>query len=656
VTAQAPQPIWTPGPEAADSRIMAFARQAGELAGRELSDYQQLWHWSTTELEQFWSLLWTYFDVRSATPYTQVLSGHEMPGARWFTGATLNYVEYALRGDSASTALVEVNESGAQQSTSLGQLRAEVAGVAAALRTLGVQRGDRVVGYLPNARTAVVALLATASMGAIWASCAQDYGPVAATDRFAQLHPTVLIAADGYVFGGKTADRREATAELVAGLPTLKAVIHVPHLGVGQPLAVGIPSISWDEAVRTPGVLAIENVPFDHPLWVLFSSGTTGKPKGIVHGHGGVLLEHLKSLGLHLDLDSEDTVFWYTSTNWMMWNLTISGLLLGATVVLYDGSPTHPGPDRLWQLAEDVGINVFGTSPGFLLASEKAGLRPGEQHDLSALRSIGVTGSTLHQSAYAWVHDAVSPLVQLNSTSGGTDVVCAFVGSAPILPVVPGEISAPMLGVALDAYGPDGQSLRNEVGELVITEPLPSMPVCFWDDPDGTRYRQAYFETYSGAWRHGDWITITDRGSVIVHGRSDSTLNRNGVRLGSADIYEVVETFPEVQEALVIGAEMPDGEYWMPLFLVLAEGTQLNDDLAYRIKEAIRRDASPRHVPQEFIQVAAIPHTRTGKKLEVPVKRVLQGADPETALSLGAVDDPALIEQFVRLGAERRRH
>ncbi len=599
--------------------------------------------------------MWSYFGVRSATLHTEVLSSHELPGAQWFSGATLNYVEHALRGDASATALIEVDESGKQQASTLGALRTEVAGVAATLRKLGVQPGDRVIGYLPNSRVAVVAFLATASMGAVWSCCAQDYGASAATDRFAQLRPTVLIAADGYTFGGRTADRRDATAELVAGLPSLRAVVHVSHVGLGEPTSIGVPSLAWADAVATPGVLAIENVAFDHPLWVLFSSGTTGKPKGIVHGHGGVLLEHLKSLGLQLDLSSKDTVFWYTSTNWMMWNLTVSALLLGSAVVLYDGSPAHPGPERLWQVVQGAGVSVFGTSPGFLLASEKASLRPGEQHNLSALRGIGVRGSALHHSAYEWVRTAVSPDVQLSSTSGGTDVVCAFVGGAPTLPVVAGEISGIALGVAMDAYGPAGESLRNEVGELVVTEPMPSMPVYFWGDPDGTRYHQAYFETYPGVWRHGDWITITDRGSVVVHGRSDSTLNRNGVRLGSADIYEVVEAFPEVAEALVIGAEMPDGQYWMPLFLVMAEESQLDDDLVGRIKEALRRDASPRHVPQEFIEVDAIPHTRTGKKLEVPVKRVLQGADPETALSLGAVDDPTLIEQFVRFGAAHRQ-
>lgn len=492
MTAQAPQPIWTPGPEAADSRIMAFARQAGELAGRELSDYQQLWHWSTTELEQFWSLLWTYFDVRSATPYTQVLSGHEMPGARWFTGATLNYVEYALRGDSASTALVEVNESGAQQSTSLGQLRAEVAGVAAALRTLGVQRGDRVVGYLPNARTAVVALLATASMGAIWASCAQDYGPVAATDRFAQLHPTVLIAADGYVFGGKTADRREATAELVAGLPTLKAVIHVPHLGVGQPLAVGIPSISWDEAVRTPGVLAIENVPFDHPLWVLFTSGTTGTPKGIVHGHGGMILESWKLFGLQFGLSPGDRYYVAANTSWMVWNTVLGNLLAGASVVTYAGSPLHPRLDRQFQIVAENRVTMFATGAAYLRLVQASEFRPAVDWDLSALHTLLSTGSTMPDSTCQWVRDAVGQAVHLSDVSGGTDVCSAFLGSNPLEPVRLGRMQGPLLGVAVRVWNESGSRVTDEVGEMVITRPMPSMPVRFWGDADGSRFRSAF--------------------------------------------------------------------------------------------------------------------------------------------------------------------
>lgn len=649
-----PQPIWTPGPEAADSAIAAFARVAGAVAGRDLSTYADLQQWSATELEAFWTLVWNTFGVRSTTPWEQVLTSRELPGARWFTGTRLSYVEHALRGDAGARAVVEVDEAGHENVITTGELRTEVASVAAALRGLGVVPGDRVVGYLPNTRVSVVAFLATASIGAVWSACGQDYGPSAAADRFGQLRPTVLVAADGYTYGGTTHDRRAATAELAAALPTLTGVLVVDHVGAGVPLVRGVAVQDWAQVLAQPAELEVLDVPFDHPLWVLFSSGTTGKPKGIVHGHGGILLAHLAALGLNLDLGERDTFFWYTTTNWMMWNLNVGGLLVGSAVVLYDGNPAHPGPDVLWDVVARLGVTVFGVSPGFLLACEKAGLEPGSGHDLRALRTLGVTGSTLHGSAFGWVRDAVGERVQLVSTSGGTDVAVGFVGGAPILPVVEGEISAAALGVALDAYGPHGESLRDEVGELVVTAPMPSMPVCFWDDPDGSRYREAYFETYPGVWRHGDWITLTSRGTVVVHGRSDSTLNRNGVRLGSADIYDVVERFPEVRESLVIGAEMPDGSYWMPLFLVLSDGVVLDDELRGRIVEALRRDASPRHVPEEIVAVDAIPHTRTGKKLEVPVKRVLQGADPAAVLSLGAVDDPALIEVFARMGAERR--
>ena len=649
-----PQPIWTPGPESADSAIAAFARAAGAVAGQDLSTYADLQKWSATELEAFWTLVWATFGVRSTMPWEQVLTSRELPGARWFTGTRLSYVEHALRGDAGARAVVEVDEAGRENVITTGELRAEVASVAAALRGLGVQPGDRVVGYLPNTGVSVVAFLATASLGAVWSACGQDYGPSAAADRFGQLRPTVLVAADGYTYGGTTHDRRAATAELAAALPTLTGVLVVDHVGAGVPLVRGVPVQDWAQVLAQPAELEVLDVPFDHPLWVLFSSGTTGKPKGIVHGHGGILLAHLAALGLNLDLGERDTFFWYTTTNWMMWNLNVGGLLVGSAVVLYDGNPAHPGPDVLWEVVERLGVTVFGVSPGFLLACEKAGLEPGSVHDLDGLRTLGVTGSTLHSSAFPWVRDHVGQRVQVVSSSGGTDVAVGFVGGAPILPVVEGEISGAALGVALDAYGPHGESLRDEVGELVVTAPMPSMPVCFWDDPDGSRYREAYFETYPGVWRHGDWITLTSRGTVVVHGRSDSTLNRNGVRLGSADIYDVVERFPEVRESLVIGAEMPDGSYWMPLFLVLSDGVVLDDELRGRIVAALRRDASPRHVPEEIVAVDAIPHTRTGKKLEVPVKRVLQGADPAAVLSLGAVDNPALIEVFARMGAERR--
>lgn len=650
----APDPIWVPGPDAEDSPLARFARAASARTGRDLTAYADLHAWSVTDLDGFWSLVWTELGLPGEPG--EVLAQDRMPGARWFPDARLSYVDRALAGDGDAVVVTEVGETGTARTTTRARLRAEVAAVAAALRGLGVGRGDRVVGYLPTSRAPLVAFLATASLGAVWSACGQDYGPAAAADRFAQLEPAVLVAGDGYVFGGRTHDRRDAVADLAARLPGLRAVVHVDHLGLGEPapLAAGVTTLGWADALATPGELVCEPVPFDHPLWVLYSSGTTGKPKGIVHGHGGVLLTHLKDLVLHLGLGPGQQFFWYTTPNWMMWNLCVGGLLTGAGIVFYDGNPTHPGPDRLWQVVSDARVTVFGLSPGFLLASEKAGLHPGTEHDLAALHTIGSTGSTLHTPAWAWVRDEVGERVQLVSTTGGTDVAAAFIGGAPTVPVWEGEISCASLGVALDAFSAAGEPVRDEVGELVVTRPMPSMPVTFWDDADGAKQHAAYFDVFPGVWRHGDWITLTSRGTVVVHGRSDSTLNRHGVRLGSADIYEVVEAFPEVRESLVIGAEMPDGSYWMPLFLVLAEGAVLDDDLRERLRAALRRDASPRHVPDEVLEVPALPHTRTGKKVEVPVKRVLQGMDPAAALSLGALDDPSLVEQFVRLGAEHR--
>lgn len=645
--ASAPAPIWSPTEQGVrDARITAFSRLVAERHRADVGSYPALWRWSVEHLEAFWAGVWDFFDVHADGDRHEVLADDTMPGARWFPDVELNYAEHALRGDGPEPAVIAVSEDGSTTTRTRDGLRAEVGAFAAWLRDHGVGAGDRVVGYLPNGAHALVAFLACASVGAVWSVCGQDYAAPGAAARFAQLEPVVLVAADGYRWNGRVHDRRDQVEALRAALPTSRHTVTVDHVGLGHPGGTG--TTTWADATSRPAEPRFERLAFDAPLWVLFSSGTTGIPKGIVHGHGGVLLDHLKLLGLHLDLGEGDRFLWYTTPNWMMWNMQVSGLLVDATVVLYDGSPTHPDPARLWTLAAEHRVAVLGVSPGYLLAAAKAGLEPGRDLDLGALRVLGCTGAPLPASSYHWVREHVGPPVQVASTTGGTDVVSGFAGSAPTTPVWPGEISAPLLGVALEAWDPDGNPVVDEVGELVITRPMPSMPIRFVDDPDGERYRETYFSVFPGAWRHGDWVTRTDRDSIIVSGRSDSTLNRHGVRLGSADIYAVVEALPEVREALVIGAELDDGGYWMPLFVVLEPGTELDDDLRGRITTAIRTQASPRHVPDDVLAVDAVPHTRTGKKLEVPVKRLLQGAPLDRVAGRDAVDDPDLLAAFAR--------
>jgi acetoacetyl-CoA synthetase len=654
-------PIWTPTRRVLETaRIHHFVEW---LAARGLPDtgYQELWRWSVTDLAGFWDAIRAYFDVPFSRPADSVLPDDRMPGAVWFPGARMNYVDQVFRDrDPQGVAIVQAGEAEATHRWPWHELQRQVGAFARTLIEHGVGSGDRVVGYLPDVAEAIVAFLGTAAVGAIWSCTGQDYAAPGAVHRFAQLEPSVLVVADGYRHGGRDHDRREASAAVRAGLPTVRATVVVDRLGLPFDPARGW--IPWTDATadRAPGTLETAQVPFDHPLWVLFSSGTTGMPKGIVHGHGGVVLEHLKSLALHLDVGPADTFLWYTSPSWMMWNYRGAGLLVGATIVCYDGSPLHPGPDALWALTERVGITVLGTSPGYLLACAKAGVEPGRDHDLSGLRTLGVTGSTLPAEPYFWVRDHIDDSVQVASISGGTDVVSAFAGEVPTLPVWPGELSAPCLGVALDSFDENGKSVRDALGELVVTRPMPSMPIRFWNDPDGERYRESYFDTYPGVWRHGDWIIITHRGTVQMHGRSDSTLNRNGVRMGSADIYQAVDQVPEVLESLVIGAEQPDGSYWMPLFVSLAPGIELNDALRSRIVAAIREGASPRHVPDEIIVAPGVPHTRTGKKLEVPVKRMLQGQDPAAVVDPRSVDDPELLPWYAAQapdhgGGDRRR-
>ncbi|MFE3053648.1 acetoacetate--CoA ligase [Nocardia sp. NPDC059239] len=637
------EPQWVPSDQdIAEAQVTSFALFVEKRTGLSLPDYRALWQWSVDDLPGFWGAIWDYFDLGERSD--EVLGSTEMPGAQWFPGTTLNYVEQVMRQvRDDRPAILSVDETGEITEISWAALIATAAAFAHTLRAQGVGPGDRVAGYLPNIPEAVIAFLATASIGAVWSACGQDYSAQAALDRLGQLEPKVLVTADGYRFGGKAHDKTADIAALRAGLPSLAVTVLVPRLGLEVPDTLAWESVDpGDEFV----VLPIEEVDFAHPLWVLYSSGTTGKPKGIVHGHGGVLLEHLKAVAVQSDIGPDDTFFWYTSPSWMMWNFQVAGLLVGATIVCYDGSPGAPTPDALWQLASRTGATVLGTSPGYVLACAKAGSVPRTDHDLSALRLVGITGSSLPPSSSLWLRDNVGEQVPVASISGGTDVVSAFIGGVRTVPVWPGELSAPYLGVALDAWDEQGNPVRDEVGELVITKPMPSMPVSFWNDPDGSRYREAYFEMFPGVWRHGDWITITEHGSIVVHGRSDSTLNRQGIRMGSADIYQAVERIPQIAEALVIGAEQPDGGYWMPLFVVLTPGTELTDELRSRINATIRAEVSPRHVPDEIIAAPGIPHTRTGKKLEVPIKKLFQGAEVSTVVAPTAVDVPELLDWY----------
>ncbi|AJE86921.1 acetoacetyl-CoA synthetase [Streptomyces albus] len=654
MSAAQPAPLWNPSQEFIDSaQITRFQAWAAEHHGAPADGgYPALHRWSVEHLDTFWGAVVEWFDVRFTTPYTQVLGERAMPGAQWFTGGRLNYAEHALRAADSrgeEPALLAVDESQQPVPVSWSELRRQVGSLSAELRALGVRPGDRVSGYLPNIPQAVIAFLATAAVGAVWTSCAPDFGARSVLDRFQQVEPVVLFAVDGYRYGGKEHDRRETVAELRAELPTLRAVVHIPLLGTEAPEG----TLDWAGLTAADTEPAFEPVPFDHPLWVLYSSGTTGLPKAIVQSQGGILIEHLKQLGLHCDLGPGDRFFWYTSTGWMMWNFLVSGLLAGTTLVLYDGSPGYPDTGAQWRIAERTEATLFGTSAAYVMACRKAEVHPGRDFDLSRVRCVATTGSPLPPDGFRWLHEEVREDLWIASVSGGTDVCSCFAGGVPTLPVHIGELQAPGLGTDLQSWDPEGKPLTDEVGELVVTNPMPSMPLHFWNDPDGSRYHDSYFDTYPGVWRHGDWITVTSRGSVVIHGRSDSTLNRQGVRMGSADIYEAVERLPEIRESLVLGIEQPDGGYWMPLFVHLAPGARLDEALLGRIKQVIREQLSPRHVPDEVIEVAAVPHTLTGKRLEVPVKRLLQGTPLTKAVNPGSVDNVALLAFYEDLARER---
>lgn len=642
--------LWQPSPEIIEqANITKFIHWLADKHNLHFADYDELWAWSIAELEEFWSLLAEYCEVKFSKKADTILVNNTMPNAKWFVGAELNYTENIFQKMTNERPMMLYKaEDKPIVEISWQTIYQQVNQLASAMREMGITKGDRVVNFMPNRPESIIALLATASIGAIWSSCSPDFGARSVLDRFTQIEPKLLFAVDGYNYGGKVFDRRDVVAELQNNLPTLEHTILVPHLANNTD---GLKNTSlWDDVLENsnpPEKIAYESVPFDHPLWVLYSSGTTGLPKPIVHGHGGIIIEHAKAAIFHNDLSEKDRFFWFSSTGWMMWNYLVGVLLSGATILLYDGSPAYPNLNTIFQFAEETGMTYFGTSAAFISACMNENLSPNQDYDLSKIRAVGSTGSPLTTNGFAWIYENINADLALESLSGGTDLCGVLVGGARTKPIYAGEIQAPSLGVDIKAYDEDGSKVVNEVGELVITSPMPSMPIYFWNDADMERYKGAYFEMYDGVWRHGDWIEFNERGGCIIYGRSDSTINRQGIRMGTAEIYQAVESLPEVLDSLIVDLELLGRESYMPLFVVLRETATLSDDLKQRIKQKLRAEVSPRHVPNEIFQIEEVPYTLSGKKMEVPIRKILLGRNIEKAINTGAMRNPDSINYFL---------
>ncbi|HVV89298.1 MAG TPA: acetoacetate--CoA ligase [Solirubrobacterales bacterium] len=651
-----PEILWRPSAAAVEaSNLTRYLDWLCAERGVDVTTYPELWRWSVDDLEGFWNSILDHFRVEYDGERGPALASREMPGAEWFPGVRLNWAEHAFAGKpDDQVAILHASESRALEEITWGELRGKVAACAAGLRALGLGKGDRVVAYLPNIAEAAIAFLATASIGAIWSSASPDFGAGSLIDRFAQIEPKVLLAVDGYRYGGKDFDRTAVVRQLQDAMPSLEHTVLLPYMerDAGTVAAADLGEVvSWDEllAKGEGDDLTFERVPFDHPLWVLYSSGTTGLPKGIAQGQGGILIEQLKHTHLNVDCRPGDRLFWFTTTGWMMWNFLISGLLTEAAIFLYDGNPGFPDLGALWDLAERAGITTFGTSAAYVSACMKAGVEPAAGRDLSRLRAVGSTGSPLAPEGFDWIYEHLGSDTWLFSTSGGTDVCSSFVTGVPTLPVYRGELQAKAPGVDVQSWDPDGRPHVGEVGELVVTQPMPSMPLFLWGDEDGSRYRESYFEMYPGVWRHGDWIEITDRGTAVIHGRSDSTINRGGIRIGTAEIYRAVLESPEITEALVVDLPRDGTDGVIELFVVLRDGATLDDELRRTIARRVRERCSPRHVPDDVRAVAAVPRTLSGKLVEVPVKRILMGADPAEVVSRDSLANPEALDWFVGL-------